>query len=389
MNIGGCQLLIKKLANEIISRGDKVFIYCESITQELSINREKINIVQVGHKKWGNDKELRNFLKIFGSDSIRNITFLWTDYAWVYSCVEASNLVLFYVVHHDALKMAAYSTKLAVEKIRKGYLASVLFRLIRNNAVVMMDEQTVKHTLSYYGFTDVKPKIIRIPISFEHKDLNLEDIAKKYGQKHKIILAVARADFPFKGYLIGLLKLMKNHLIPEEFSLNIVSYGSDYDELNAAYEQCPDDIKKRIKLYGETPYEELIGLFEKAHVYVGMGTTLLDASKYGVISIPVVSYSYQVKCMHFFHDNYNVLALDDGTEQRFLELLEEINLLNEDSSLPILRDCERSVRNIYGVGKCVDEICDTFYKIKDNKIKKIILYHKLQLITDKLRERLH
>lgn len=82
-----------------------------------------------------------------------------------------------------------------------------------------------------------------------------------------------------------------------------------------------------------------------------------------------------------------MLALDDGDECSFLKLLDYIELLHEKTALPILVDCEASVRNIYGVEKCLNEIEKQFSDIKGKRINLVKISYRARKIIKSLNKK--
>lgn len=353
MNIGGCQLLIAKLTNAFIKNGDKAIIFCEYIDPSISDVCKDAIIHGFGSKNWNSDSTIRKNLLLY--PDARIITFLWEDFARLYTLTRKNptQSLLFYAVHSHAIKNAGYSRNLLLRIIRKTFLTPVIKKLIINGNIVAMDEATIQHTEAYYKFKIQNMPIIRIPIDYSSNDYDEEIIRNKISNNNKNILAIARAEFPFKGYLLGLIDAVKNKVIPNDYSLTIVSYGEDEDILKRAIDSLNTEQKNRVRLIGKTPYEELKNLFNSSIVYIGMGTTLLDASKHGVISIPVAPYTNNVYCNNFFHEKPESLGASEYSEyseyseEKLGFLIHKIEAMNMDEKLTLSKEIVKTVRTLY------------------------------------------
>lgn len=387
MDIGGCELLIKKLAKEMYSRSYRAAIYCESISDAIYKDMDGISVVQTGIGKWDSASKLKAFLGGFAEGEINIVSFLWHDYFRLRLTASKHARIIFYAVHYEAIKSVAFCRNSILNRVFRRYAAPIMNRLIKDGCIIAMSERVVQCTADYYKIDVSGLDIIRIPVDLDGEAEKMKDLSIKYDNERKVILAVARADFPFKGYLIGLINMMEKKIIPENFTLQLVAYGPDFNQLAAAYHSCDKGIRERIEIKGKMEYEGLRELFENAHVYVGMGTTLLDASKYGVISIPAAAYTYKVECTDFFYKDYTCLGPDSGSERRFLELLNEIQLLNAKTALPILIKGHDIVRRYYGTEHCADELERAFENVRmENKINtRIRMFYYMRKILAFLR----
>lgn len=369
MNMGGCQVLISNLANKLKKDGNDVVICCEFVDECFKKSIDSTLIKSFGKQKWKSDKEIKNFLNKI--DNPRYITFLWEDYSRIYSLTRCHTNILFYAVHYDAIKFAAYSDNKVLRHLRRCFLKTTILHMCNSNCIVAMDERTIERATEYYNLDLKGINVIRIPTEISENDFEWTKIVNKYRRKEIIILAVARADFPFKGYLLGLINLFKDGLVPDNCRLHIISYGKDFDLLEKAIDKIDISRRNQVILQGETPYSTLLDYIKEASLYVGMGTTLLDASKCGTISIPSQAYTYDVLCSHFFHDSPTFLGVENGEKQGLCKLIQTFANMTDDSKIAISKKCRDIAVDMYGIQKSVDELTATFEKMR--------LYHDIRI----------
>ncbi len=178
-------------------------------------------------------------------------------------------------------------------------LKRIVFRyLIRTGNetgnIIYMDRTIRNAVFEFYGMENKEQGIV-FHLPFEDTDLRKE---WKDGENF-LILTVCRADFPFKSYVIGLIDAVKRlKMEGYNIKLNIVSYGKDIRQ-----------IKERIygqdfiQLIGEIEYDKLAQIYLNADINVGMGSTVIEASKYGIPSIQAKVNSPECGTCGFFHEN--------------------------------------------------------------------------------------
>lgn len=195
------------------------------------------------------------------------------------------------------------------------------------------------------------------------------------------MLAIARADFPFKGYLLGLIDEFSKGNIPEKWHLTIITYGPIHhmELLHSKYLQSSEAVKSRIQILGKMKYEDLEYYFNQAHIFVGMGTTLLDASKHGVISIPVEPFNNSVKCKGFFYDNPEVVGEDINDEEavEFKILLKRFDSLSEKQLAEIISKTSQIVPRYYSIPKTWEKIRRKFEILQKPYIFRISLFYRV------------
>ena len=385
MSIGGCEQLIRTIACQLSMGFCRVMVICDYIDADIEkdLNKATVDIRKLG-SDWKNDKILESILyeKTYKNNIV---SFKWDDYCRLYHVKRSSDKLIFYVVHFDALKIIGNTSSTFLRWLRKKYYAPVIKKLGKSNAIVAMDELCLEHTKLYYGFDEFIVKIVRVSVSLSKEGISLDNIEKKFLVKQKNILAIARAEFPFKGYLLGLIRLMNSGVLPVNYNLYIVSYGEDECLLKEEFEKCSDAVKNRIFLLGKTRYDDLKSLFKKAHVYVGMGTTLIDAVKQGVIAIPVASYTENVECDVFFHENIKLLTAYRGSPRKIVELLQTLSKYDCGEIKEIISIGYNLIYSNYSAAENAKKLLYVFDDYLDVKDVRIWLFYEIRRIMGTLR----
>lgn len=256
--------------------------------------------------------------------------------------------VLLYVLHHE---MSRCSEK---KIFNFGYRCLLIKKMI-NNGLIFMDEQTIQSFENYYGYKiDAVNATLRlgqeIPESFTFRERNRE----KFN-----ILSVCRMDFPFKGYVLGLIdsyKKLKEHY--PELKLTLIGNGPQYDKvLNKITEA---GLKRDIHLLETVPYEELDRYIIDSDLCVGMGTSLLDAGKRGKIAIIATADQYlPLSCGYLFEnpDKLGVFAGEQGWNRYgFEELIERVIKMDDAGFYDWCEKSYKVVKDHYDIGNIMEKL---------------------------------
>lgn len=342
--VGGAERLILKMARIIASTGIKTDLICKDIhaDQKRKFMEAGVNVKTVD--VWEDKNEIQVLLE--DCEVVNCVVFSYDDYLKVKSIRHPKKKTILYAIHYMALTM---ETDKALFWLRKAIMRRVIHAAYKSGDLVCMDEQTVRFTQDYYKeealLSPLYERIVRICVEIPAADFETVDRWKQGGKIN--ILSIARADFPFKGYLTGLIDSFRNPKVSERFTLDIVSYGDGENLLQQHLNALPEEVRSGICLHGKLVYEEIEPLFQKAQLYVGMGTTILDAASRGIIAIPVQAYTHDVCCDCFFHEDYRVVAVDNGSREKYAELLQYVSGMTREEYLEASRHTIALVQEHY------------------------------------------
>jgi len=376
---GGTENLIVKLAAQIEKKvGCDVRCVCEfcSISINELLNQNQVRIDEID---WSDYREYCE--KVSTRTKVVFITFEWDTFLKFFSLEIGNKKTILYSVHPECIKGNHIEGRCEIyQKDLKVYyydeLSTFINNLIKSNHILIMDE-IVKNDTEIFFNTTFEFQILRIcvDLSNEWEDCKLY-VKDRYF--NKTILTAARADFPFKGYLLGMIDWIQQVDI-SELKLIMVCYGEGYNTVKELVSGLPEHIKNRVELYGQVTYEKLKDLISDSFMFVGMGTSVIDAAVLGVPTIPIEPYKYDVECNFRFDENpYNVCAANifpyaDFT-QKVLEML-DVSLTDYEQ---ISRKTFEYAQKIYGtpiitkelinyVEICTDDIRTDFIQSKKSK----------------------
>lgn len=299
------------------------------INYKISDSFQKVGVTiiyfwTVGNNIHFSDKNLIDLMKKEDNEII-SISFSKNYLAVLYEILVGSKcysrLFLYIIYYEDGIS----KDNILFKKILK-YL---FMPMIKEKCVVAMDAEDRDISTNYLG---IDKKSIQI-LNLAHDVPELK--RNEYSRKPFIILTVARFDFPFKGYILGLIddfeKICDNH---SDAELWIIGGGDGEKQVNERISHINKNYKNRIKLIGNVAPSELNRYYSRASVYVGMGTTILEAADEGVI--PIVAYGFQtgnLSCGFFneiqslgmpLNGKFSRYLVEDKQKYTFYQLIEEV-----------------------------------------------------------------
>lgn len=391
---GGSQTLIYRMCEWLHEKKIKTVVMCNSAdNKEIVSKLENINVVidcfppeDYHHTKnmlvslLKEDKDL--LVVNFGFDRYMNIECTKAKYH-----LEFNNII-YDIIPTTFFKGEGVKSKFLKKHAKKVY-SSVVLRMLANNAIRTLEDTYITGVRGYYNFTaeEFSPKILRLPMKCKRLD-NYEQIIKQ-GFESDLILSAARADFPFKGYLVGLVdQFCEIKKEKPSVRLKIFSDGGDMHILRDKVNAVPEEIRKDISLNSWISYEELYQEMQKAKVYIGMGTTVMDAALNYKPSV-VVSFD-TMNCLSagLFTDNPYCTATHGDGYPEATETLRRVLRSSFDEYKKLCIDNFEVVYKNYNI----DYVMNDFVNIKTQNQKCLLkplerLEHNMNNYVNKIRFR--
>lgn len=246
---------------------------------------------------------------------------------------------LLYVVHPNTL---VPNSPLKI-KVFSFFFQQLVVEYYKNNQILFMDRHCYDKTAENFNILEEKTeKIFLLPMLINNTQFFR--MKNQRNEKGYIIMTILRAEFPFKGYVFGLIDQFVELQQKYPFlKLRIISFGSEESKIKDKIDNLDVDVRKNIYLIGRVPYTELTNFFKETSLYIGMGTTVLDAANYGVPSLVVKAYTYDCVSSGYFSDSpFDVGAYGDNLLQvkdyilKFLEMSEnDLEQLRNDAFLSL------------------------------------------------------
>lgn len=375
--MGGGETLIRRMAEWFKRRNEKFIILTEEISSDSKKNIKKLfnsSGVIIETVSVINLDVLKTILDKYRKQK-ENVCFFSFEHLFYYSKMIARlkkklNLnnvrITIYVVNSIQLKKKK-SLICKLENIYCKYIEKKIFiKLYRNHNIVYMDQYFLRDAKKYYGVELEENHIFRLPIFLN--DFNIADARKRYISKEFNILTIARADFPFKGYIMGLIdEFLKLKIHYQHITLTIISYGKDENIIREKINALSDKDKQFINFTGQVEYDALSKYFSQANLFVGMGTTLLDAANYGVPAVIIHPYTYDAIAIGFFHIYPEILGISERKESLY-DLIEKVINMSQGEYESLSKSTYRALLSIYNIEKIMPDLMVFIEKQKDIEV---------------------
>ena len=293
-----------------------------------------------------------------------------------------------YVLHPEAVLPFSYDSfkrkynnrllRMLIELMRKIYIIPYkksIFKMIDSKQIVFMDQQTYENTKKIYNDNDTHDyEIIRIGTNV----LDWREDFRIYYEKNCVI-TISRIDFPFKGYLKGLIDDFS--LINKKYKdskLVIIGDGDSRSELESMINNLGSNVREKITWIKSVRYDKLEEYLKRAMVFIGMGTSILDAAQYGIPSILASAYQIDNYAASFFHDKPDRVGIsvweEGGKKYHFYDLIKFIFELDTKTYNNLCTLTYDNYKNNYDINIIYNNLFKRNYECVDDykQLKRII-----------------
>lgn len=285
-------------------------------------------------------------------EPIKVVNLSWNFYLDI-ECVkykyhlDFDNIV--YCIHPETFKKGiGFKTKFMRNYSINKY-APIYKRMNANKAIIMMDEVDTEESNNYlHERLEPTPEIIRLPMYCNSRN-DYKNIIK-CGYDSNIIMTAARAEFPYKGYIIGLIAdFVKLKSMYPKLKLEIITAGDDYNIVVENINKLNDCVKSDITLHGWMDYDVLKKNIERCKIFVGMGTTVLDAALLYKPSLPVRFNTYEDIGEYFIHEKPEYITPDYLCQSKAINAIEKVLKLSYNEYSQMCIDSYNSVKDNYDI----------------------------------------
>lgn len=316
---------------------------------------------------------------------------LYIAEALMYSNQNINFINIAYMLHPEAFVYKDDKSNFFNKIFFNREYKKIKTKLIKNNILYFLSEEHKKTFVHTTYKKQIDGRILRLGININ--DLNKEKILHHYNKREKILLTVSRFDFPFKNYLKGLVKSLAV-IDNQNIRMKIIGWGKDEKELVKTIKKLPSSLQQRISIIGGVSYSELCDYLNDSYIYIGEGTSVLDAINNNVVSIVVNEYDDECKTDGFFSDNYNVTTTS-CTKYKIDYLLNKVLSFSEEEYVEQFMKDYKTFEEHYNIDKVMNLITSiennnahsiTKFQIKKYMIQKYILIN-LKNLVNKIKKR--
>ncbi len=237
-----------------------------------------------------------------------------------------------------------------------NYLYKKYLRLNFNRSIVFMDWETA-HSYSEYYHAPVDNRFFHVGDFIPEYDKKLV-YEKAVRRKEKVnILTVARMDFPFKGYVYGLVdNISRIQLTTAEIHLFVVGDGKDFKLIERLADQQKES-EVKVHLCGNISYGDLENYYKSATVFAGGGTTLIEACKFGTPSIITLDNQMGADCIGYMNEwPENMGGTIEDTKHDVIDLINNLCIMSDDEYVKISEDSYKAVKLNYDIYEIMNQL---------------------------------
>ena len=223
--------------------------------------------------------------------------------------------------------------------------------LLNNRQVLFMDQLSIETHKAFFGRDISNELLFRLPYA----------IPAGYSEPHEfkpVIMTMARMDFPFKGYIIGLIDSFAElkHKY-QNLQLWIIGNGTSEDALQGKVKTLDALSQKDVLLYGNMDYNKLHDVLREAGVFVGMGTCILDAAAVFTPAIAVQSSTYQCLCKGLFSEYPEDIGYtsDQGLHEATTDI-ERVLTMNQDTYIALCNRNRTIIEQLYSIDTYISRL---------------------------------
>jgi glycosyltransferase involved in cell wall biosynthesis len=191
--------------------------------------------------------------------------------------------------------------------------------MIPSNSVLFMNSSCKRSVMKKVNKEFEKSRYFHLPV-------NIRPISKSIERrpcKFKIISIGRIVDFKTYNYhIIDVVRKLKNDRIEVLYEI----YGEGPQKEQLIEKIAEYKLESNVFVKGKLKYEEMPMVLEDAYLFVGMGTTVIEASMCGVPSIVAIVLNPKPTCYGFLYNqkNDNLGEIDDGMlEVSFENIIKE------------------------------------------------------------------
>lgn len=326
---GGTHTLTLRICVWLQQNGYNSMVLCNNSNNQEIVDILKKNNTRIIQLDSSNANEVLSIVSdIKKRDDLKIISYMWDKYLDMERLKRRKGIRfdnILYCVHYGTFLIGSTYPS-PIKQLVKAHYYKIFNRMNKNKSVVMMDEDTTQKTSEWFK-EDCSPNtpIIRIPMICEDREDSKEIIYSGYDSN--IIMSASRAEFPYKGYQIGLIEMFS--ILKQEYEslkLVMVSGGEaeDVDKIKIKIKKLPESVQSDVEFHDWMDYDELKKQIEKCKLFIGMGTSVLDAGLKYKPAIAVRYNTYDVIASNMLSEKPWMITSEEGCTSSAIDLMRKI-----------------------------------------------------------------
>ena len=345
--VDGVFTLLLRLAKQFKKDGHTVYFIDFGVESDLKSEIEgAFNLLNIGDVKI--KKNIPNI----------DILFPFADGELLYWCINYLKYELFKnakmvmgVFHPRAYFSSTYIGPTPDTRLNKLILEN-----LPSENILFMNEVVKRDHKNYFKNKFEKSLIVPLPVKLDNK---LRDLSKINRKK---IVSISRLE-NFKRYVLPMIDVIEElHNVGHEFEFYIYGHG----QLEKFIENyiAQKKLGQYVFLMGKLDYEKLYLVLEDSFMFVGMGTTIIEASSIGVPSLQAIDNEKRPVTYGFFSNLSGFCVGEVVPELPLINMKDSIIELSKQNELEYQEICRAHIvrTNTFNI----DVVIEQYYSFFSN-----------------------
>lgn len=289
------------------------------------------------------------------------VNFIWNYYLDMERVKTVAGLRfenIIYAIHPDTFKKGLRIRNPLLHEYAIRSYRRILQRMNDHGAVWMMDQDVLSATEAYLGIQlSPTPPIHALPM-FCRENPQAQEIIRD-GFQSQTLMTASRAEFPFKGYLLGLLdEFPRLKARYPELRLQMVAGGleEDVEKIHAKIQALPEECRRSVDFHNWMDYDQLRQEMTRCRLFIGMGTSVLDAALAYKPSIPVRYHTYEVNAEHLFSEAPRELSARHSCTVSAVQVIQRVLEAPFETYRAMCQDSFDRCREVYDMAPFMQEL---------------------------------
>jgi len=294
LNTGGVETLIVRMANWLVAHDRNVKIILENKSDLDHLLNNQIEIKYFGMKY------LLLFEPFFNKLSVKSSFFNNIDVIFSF---EARSCWLASLIHKNIKKKPIFITGVYQpyeynpnsKKYLRQFYHKMMKEMVPSESVLFMNSSCKKNVEKNLGTKFVNSNYFPLPVNIKP----LKNLNERRPYRFKIVSIGRIVDF--KTYNFHMIDIVRK-LIEEKIEIVYEIYGHGPQEKLLKKKITELELNSNVIFKGKLNYENIPEVLEDAYLFIGMGTSVIEAAMCGVPSIVAIMSNPNPTCYGIIHD---------------------------------------------------------------------------------------
>lgn len=341
LSTGGVETLIVRMANWLVKRQHNVrLLLMDKADLDLLLD-EKVLV------KYFDSLYYLLYNPLYNKRVVKDDFFKGIDYIYSF---ESTTCMLACLIHKNLSLKPGFFTGIyqpneffSSEKAKTRFfpkeIRQLISKVIAPESLLFMNEGCKQSVESNFKMK-FNNSFFPLPVELPH--IVAENRERPKGN---IIVSIGRITY-FKTYTFTMLDIIGN-LKKRGINLLYKIYGHGPLEEELVNKINEYDLTDMVQFHGKLKYDKMSEAFSEAFLFIGMGTSVIEASGNGVPSLLAIFKNPRKACYGYFYNynGYNVGEIDHDQQEYNIEdlILDALNWSDEEYKMAVKKSIQKAI----------------------------------------------